>query len=119
MLEASIIFLDIPFTITDLKCSKTGNWVKITRLNKGHGLFEKYPELFKEYYQEHPYQKIFFSHADCYKDVDLLKEIIMHNLDNKDIPVHIGSIGPIVGASVGPGTIAVYFFGKEVTHIGK
>lgn len=76
-------------------------------------------ELFKEYYQEHPYQKIFFSHADCYKDVDLLKEIIMHNIDNKDIPVHIGSIGPIVGASVGPGTIAVYFFGKEVTHIGK
>ena len=76
-------------------------------------------ELFKEYYRENPYQKIFFGHADCYKDVELLKEIIMHNLDNKDIPVHIGYIGPIVGASAGPGTIAVYFFGKEVTHIGK
>ena len=76
-------------------------------------------ELFKEYYRENRYQKIFFGHADCYKDVELLKEIIMHNLDNKDIPVHIGYIGPIVGASAGPGTIAVYFFGKEVTHIGK
>ena len=28
----------------------------------------------------------------------------------------IGYIGPIVGASVGPGTLAVYFYGKKVTE---
>jgi len=76
-------------------------------------------ELFQEYYQENPYQKIFFSHADCIEDVELLKEIITHNLPDKDIMVHVGYIGPIVGASAGPGTIAVYFFGKKVTYIGQ
>jgi hypothetical protein len=33
--------------------------------------------------------------------------------------VKIGTIGPIVGASVGPGTIIAFCFGKEVTIEGK
>ncbi|MBQ7770487.1 MAG: hypothetical protein IJ373_04800, partial [Clostridia bacterium] len=33
----------------------------------------------------------------------------------KELMVHIGYVGSCVGASVGPGMLGVYFFGKEVT----
>ena len=34
------------------------------------------------------------------------------------VKISIGIIGPIVGASVGPGTVAIYGFGKKVTVNG-
>ena len=33
----------------------------------------------------------------------------------EDIPVLPENIGLIAGASAGPGTLAIYFFGKKVT----
>ena len=36
-----------------------------------------------------------------------------------DVEVYTGYIGPIVGASVGPGTVAVYFYGNEITDNQK
>ena len=33
----------------------------------------------------------------------------------EDIPVLPENIGPIASASAGPGTLAIYFFGKKVT----
>ena len=31
----------------------------------------------------------------------------------------IGKIGPIIGASSGPGVISIYVYGKEVTFCGE
>ena len=72
-------------------------------------------ERFAEEYEKNPYQKIYFSHADALEDVEELKKAVLSKIDATDIETHIGYVGPIVGASAGPGTIAVYFFGKEVT----
>ncbi len=63
---------------------------------------------------------IIFSHADCAEDAEALKSEVLAKLaemgvDTDSLTFYTEYIGPIVGASVGPGTVAVWFYGKEVT----
>ena len=78
-------------------------------------------ERFKEEYESAPYQRVFVEHADSLADAQELKALIEEALPDKDVPVELCYIGPIVGATTGPGTLAVCFFGKEVTydHLAK
>lgn len=71
---------------------------------------------FLEVYEDLPYQMICVSHADCLDEAEDLRQRVLEVLPNKNIPVMLEQIGPIVGASAGPGTVAVYCFGKEVTE---
>jgi len=63
------------------------------------------------------YEELFLSHADCIEELELLKEEILKRAPFKKVT--IAHIGPIVGASVGPGTVAAYCHGKEVTIEGN
>ena len=63
------------------------------------------------------YDTLLISHADCEKDALLLRDEILKRAEFKEII--IGYIGPIVGASVGPGTVIAFTFGKEVTVEGN
>lgn len=74
---------------------------------------ERLAERFKEEFEDVDYQNVCVCHADNLEDAKLLKEAVEKKLE-KPIDITIGYIGPIVGASAGPGTLAVYFFGKEV-----
>lgn len=71
--------------------------------------------MFTEYYVSSPYQIVCVAHADCLAEAEDLKKRVEEALPDNDIPVLLENIGPIVGASAGPGTLAIYFFGKEVT----
>lgn len=54
---------------------------------------------------------VFISQADCFEDAQFVKE----NLEKKyksDVKI-ITDIGPVIGAHAGPGTLAVFFIGKE------
>lgn len=62
-------------------------------------------------------QVIYISHADCIEDANYLKEQIENEYHPKDI--YVNYIGPIVGGSTGPDTIAIYAFGKTVTIVGE
>ena len=44
------------------------------------------------------------------------KKQIEEKFGNKKPNIYIGYIGPILGASCGPGMLAAYFIGKEVTY---
>lgn len=59
---------------------------------------------------------LLISHADCLEDAEKLRDEVLKIADFKN--VIIGTIGPIVGSCVGPGTIISFCFGKEVTIIG-
>jgi len=48
-----------------------------------------------------------------------LKQKILDVIPDKDVEITFGYIGPIVGATTGPGTVAVYFYGKQVTFDPK
>ena len=63
------------------------------------------------------YDTLLLSHADCLEDINLLKDEILKRAEFKE--VILGYIGPIVGASVGPGTVIAFTFGKEVTIEGN
>ncbi len=63
---------------------------------------------------------LFISHADVPEEAELLREMVFDKLRERGInpeslETYTTHIGPIVGASVGPGTIAAYFYGKAVT----
>ncbi len=61
-------------------------------------------------------QTLFISHADNIAVAENWRDAIMEKVPFKDC--YINYIAPIVGASVGPGTVDVYFVGKEVTVKG-
>ena len=63
------------------------------------------------------YDELFLSHADCGEDIELLKETILQVAPFKKVTV--STIGPIVGASVGPGTVIAFCHGKEVMIEGN
>jgi DegV family protein with EDD domain len=63
------------------------------------------------------YDTLLISHADCEADALLLRDEILKLADFKE--VILGYIGPIVGASVGPGTVIGFVFGNEVTIEGN
>ena len=56
-------------------------------------------------------------HGDNLQEAMLLKEFLEQQHPFEE--VRISNIGPIVGASVGPGTVVAYIFGKEVTIEGN
>ncbi len=63
------------------------------------------------------YDTLLISHADCLDDAILMRDEILKRAQYKQ--VILGYIGPIVGASVGPGTVICFTFGKEVTIEGN
>ena len=73
-------------------------------------------EYLKENIVDSKNQIIYIGHADSVEDAEFVKEHIEREVECKG--VYIDYIGPIVGVSVGPGTIAVYYVGQEVTVIG-
>ena len=61
-------------------------------------------------------QTLYITHADALEEAEQLRDEILKVASFKDC--YINYIAPIVGASVGPGTIIAYGFGKEVTVEG-
>lgn len=60
---------------------------------------------------------LYIAHADCPEEAEALKNAILSRCSFRE--VRTGVIGPIVGASVGPGTVAAFVYGKEVTIEGN
>lgn len=57
-------------------------------------------------------QTIGIVHADCLNDAMYVKELVEEAVHPKDIFVEY--MGPIIGASTGPGTVIIYYKGKEI-----
>ncbi|MDR0425775.1 MAG: DegV family protein [Clostridiales bacterium] len=56
-------------------------------------------------------QTVYISHADCYEDALFLKEEIMQKVKFRDC--YINYMGPILGASAGPGSLGMFCMGKD------
>lgn len=104
-----------PIIISDVN----GNNAAIEKVKGRKGSIDRIVERFKSRYRTLPYQKIFIVHADCLDEALVLKERIYEVIPDKDVEFIVNYIGPTVGASVGPGTMGVYFFGEEVTFDSK
>lgn len=58
-------------------------------------------------------EKCFISHSDCYEDALAVADLIKQKFPNLNGEPLINSIGTTIGSHAGPGTVAVFFFGKE------
>ena len=101
-----------PIIISDAK----GNNVSIEKVKGRKNSLTRVAERVAERYIAGDYPDIWIRHCDCYDDAITLKNEISSRLSVSDELFHIGYAGPILGASCGPGMIAVYFNGKEVTY---
>ena len=57
-------------------------------------------------------QLVYISHGDCEDDANYLAEKIKSEMGVKQ-PIVISHVGPVIGAHSGPGTVALFFIGKE------
>lgn len=60
-----------------------------------------------------PDQIIFISHGDCEKDALEVKKWLVENHGCKPENIILSFIGPTVGSHSGPGTVALFFHGKN------
>ena len=56
-------------------------------------------------------QTVFISHGDCEEDALALKEMVEKEFSPKQI--EITTVGPVIGAHSGPGTLALFFLGDK------
>ncbi len=91
-----------------------GTQVPIKKVKGRQASLNELVAMLKEVYAD-PEGEVYLTHADCDpEEVEAVCEAIKKELPCKKI--HVGYIGPIIGASIGPSAIGVWGFGKEVTY---
>lgn len=68
-------------------------------------------DFLKRKSEDNQISTVLIGHADCPKDAQKLKELLV-KADESVIPV-ICNIGPVIGSHVGPGMLAVGFWGQD------
>lgn len=68
-------------------------------------------ELVKEFYDPDRNEFIVIAQADCEKDSELLRDMLMEAVNPKGI--HVQPVGPVIGSHAGPGTLGVGFVAKR------
>lgn len=58
-------------------------------------------------------EKCFMNHANCLEDAQAIAKKVEETFPRLNGKVQIESIGPIIGSHTGPGTVALFFFGKK------
>lgn len=59
--------------------------------------------------------KVYMSHSACLEDAKAVAELIERRFTKMDGKVEINDIGTTIGSHTGPGTVALFFWGKERT----
>ena len=60
--------------------------------------------------------KCYISQSACYEDARAVADLIESKFPNLDGKVEINNIGTVIGSHTGPGTVALFFWGKERTE---
>ena len=94
-----------------------GNNYAVKKVKGRKGSFTEIVNMIKETIIDPQDQTVILNHADCLADAQNLASAIKQVVGCKDVA--IGDIGPAIGASVGPGMVGVYYWGKEVTVVSE
>lgn len=54
---------------------------------------------------------VFISHGDCRKDAVTVADMVRERFGTQDIRINF--VGPVIGAHSGPGTLALFYLGRE------
>ena len=61
-------------------------------------------------------EKCYISQSACYEDARQVADMIEARFPKLNGKVEINSVGTTIGAHTGPGTVALFFWGKERTE---
>lgn len=98
-----------PIIISDIN----GQNLPVKKVKGRMASLDEVVNMLKDVITEPEKQTVYIAHADCIKDADYLAEKVREVIAPKDI--YVNFIGPIIGASIGPGAVAIFAMGKEVT----
>ncbi|MBQ7923974.1 MAG: DegV family protein [Clostridia bacterium] len=101
-----------PIIISDVK----GRNLAVEKVKGRHASFVRVAERMQERYEDVPYQNVCISHAVCPEGAEELKKEILAHLPQLEGKITTTWLGPIIGATCGPGIVAVFFYGKKVTE---
>lgn len=94
-----------------LHVDNAGHLVNVMKVRGRKNAVATMAEKYAEFADDKEGGLIFISHADCIKDANELAEIFKSKYGaSVDI---ITDVGPVIGAHSGPGTLALFFVGKE------
>jgi len=93
-----------------LHCDADG---KLTAYSKARGRKKALEELvnrMEETVIEPENQTVFISHGDCLEDAEFVARLVRSRMEIRDIVIN--TVGPVIGAHSGPGTVALFFIGS-------
>lgn len=99
-----------PIIISD----KNGQNVPVKKVKGRRQSLDELVAMTKETVVDPASQTVFIGHADCAEDAAYLREKLLAEVGFKD--AYVNFIGPIIGASIGPGAIGVFSFGQPVEY---
>ena len=92
-----------------LHVDNVGHLIKVYQVHGRKKSIRKMAEKLGETILDHT--PVFISHGDCIEDAELLAKILEEEYGRKtDLITYVGSV---IGAHSGPGTLALFFRGKE------
>lgn len=94
-----------------LHVDNEGHLVNVMKVRGRRSALATMAEKFAELALDKENGKVFISHADCQKDVDELSKMISEKC-GPSVEI-VTDVGPVIGAHSGPGTLALFFVGKE------
>lgn len=94
-----------------LHMDAAGHLVPVTKVRGRKKSIKALAEFTKKRIVSSETQVIGISHADCLEEAEQLADLIRAEVSVKD--VIICQIGPVIGAHSGPGTLAVFFYGRD------
>lgn len=88
-----------------------GKLVNVEKVRGRKASFERLAQKVAETGLDPKNSPVFLSHGDCYDDAMQVVKILEEKYGIKT--ESISEIGPVIGSHSGPGTIAIFFLGKE------
>ena len=88
-----------------------GRLVKVTTARGRRGSLDALVQRMKDSILDRPDQMVTIGHGDCLEDAKYVADRIRATM-GLEVEV-IDYVGPVIGAHSGPGTIALFFLGKE------
>jgi fatty acid-binding protein DegV len=96
-----------------MNMDNAGKLIPREKVKGRHAAVKRLFEQLQERMDEKATTFINISQADCRADAEALKALISKNYPN--VPVRIYSVGAVIGAHSGPGTLALFFLGAPRT----
>ncbi len=94
-----------------LHVDNEGHLVSVQKVRGRRTAIETLVKKYEELADDKEGATLFISHADCERDVKMFADAIKAKFGN-DVDL-VTDVGPVIGAHAGPGTLAVFFIGKE------